>query len=120
MIICELDIEKLTDNQMSILIFSDIENNNKEGDCIFVVGSSKAIEYRLPKAVELYNQRRSGKILFSGGVKWDGNYFPEAVALKNEAITLKVTEKDISIEDISVHTIENVLASLIEIGRAHV
>jgi len=117
MFISELDIEKLTDNQMSNLLFSDIEDDNKEGDCIFVVGSSKAIEYRLPKAVELYNQGRSGKILFSGGVKWDGNYFPEAVALKNEAITLKVTEKDILIEDISVHTIENVLASLIVLNR---
>ncbi|HLS60428.1 MAG TPA: YdcF family protein [Virgibacillus sp.] len=117
MFISELDVEKLTDNQMSNLLFSDIEDDNEEGDCIFVVGSSKAIQYRLPKAVELYNQGRSDKILFSGGVKWDGSDFPEAVALKNEAMALKVTEKDILIEDISVHTIENVLASLIVLNR---
>ena len=37
----ELDVEKLTDHQMSNLLFSDIEDEN--GDCIYVVGSSKAI-----------------------------------------------------------------------------
>lgn len=117
MYISELDVEKLTDNQMSKLLFSGIEDDGEKGDCIFVVGSSMAIQYRLPKAIELYNQGRAGKILFSGGVKWNGSEYPEAVELKNQAIALGVPEKDILTEDISLHTLENVLASLLVLNR---
>lgn len=117
MYISKLDIEKLTDNQMTKLLFSDIEDDNEGGDCIFVVGSSKAIQYRLPKAVELYKEGRASKILFSGGVKWKGSDFPEAIALKKEAIKLGVPENDILTEDISLHTLENVLASLLVLDR---
>lgn len=117
MFISELDVEKLTDHQMSNLLFSDIEDDNEKGDCIFVVGSSKAIQYRLPKAIELYHQGRSDNILFSGGVKWTRSNFPEAIALKNEAIALSIPEKDILIEDESLHTLENVLYSLIVLNR---
>lgn len=115
--ISELDVETLTDEQMSKLLFSDIEDNYEAGDCTFVVGSSKAIQYRLPKAVELYHQGRSNKILFSGGVKWNGNDRSEAMLLKDKAITLGVAEKDILVEDISTNTIENVLASLLVLDR---
>ncbi|MGM0866620.1 MAG: hypothetical protein ACQEWF_18255 [Bacillota bacterium] len=69
MYISKLDFEKLTYNQMTNLLFSDIEDHKENGDCIFVVGSSKAIQYRLPKAVELYKKGRASKILFSGGAK---------------------------------------------------
>lgn len=103
---------------MQHLLFSEIEDDNKNGDCIFVVGSSKAIEYRLPKAVELYQAGRAGKILFSGGVTWHGNKLPEAIALKNKAMTLGVPEEDILIEKNSAHTFENVLASLLVLNRA--
>ncbi|MBY0121447.1 YdcF family protein [Bacillus sp. S/N-304-OC-R1] len=117
MYISELDDVKLSDDQMTRLLFSNIEDDQKNGDCIFVAGSSKAIQYRLPKAVELYNQGRASKILFSGGVKWEGNAFSEAVELKNAAIALGVPEKDILIEDQSVHTLENVLASMLVLDR---
>lgn len=117
MYISDLEVEKLSDTQMTNLLFSDIEDDNENGDCIFVVGSSKAIQYRLPKAVELYKQGRASKILFSGGVKWNGSEFPEAVSLKREAVSLGVPEKDILIEDNSLHTLENVLASLLVLDR---
>lgn len=117
MYISKMDIEKLTDNQMSKLLFSGIDDDGEKGDCIFVVGSSMAVQYRLPKAVELYTQGRASKILFSGGVKWDGSNYPEAIALKNEAISLGVPEQDILTEDISLHTLENVLASLLVLNR---
>ncbi|MEI5906424.1 hypothetical protein WAK64_05070 [Bacillus spongiae] len=64
MYISKLDVEKLTDNQMTKLLFSSIEDDHERGDCIFVVGSSKAIQYRSPKAVELYNQGRAKKYCF--------------------------------------------------------
>lgn len=118
MYISQLDVETLTDQHMQHLLFSEIEDDNKKGDCIFVVGSSKAIEYRLPKAVELYQAGRAGKILFSGGVTWQGNKLPEALALKNKAMTLGVPEEDILIEKNSAHTFENVLASLLVLNRA--
>lgn len=59
--ISELDVETLTDEQMSKLLFSDIEDNYEAGDCTFVVGGSRTIQYRLPKAIELYYQGRSNK-----------------------------------------------------------
>jgi len=117
MYISNLDIKKLTDDQITKLLFSEIEDDNKKGDCIFVAGSSKAIQYRLPKALELYNQGRASKILFSGGVKWEGSDFPEAIAMKNAAVALGVSKQDILIEDTSLHTLENVLASLLVLDR---
>lgn len=116
--ISQLDSEKLTESQMTNLLFAGIKDDNKKGDCIFVVGSSMAVQYRLPKAVELYKQGRASKILFSGGVKWDASDLPEALLLKKEAISLGIPEKDILIEDQSLNTLENVLASLLVLDRA--
>ncbi|MFC4559756.1 YdcF family protein [Virgibacillus kekensis] len=118
MYISELGAEKLTDKQMTNLLFTGIEDDLQSGDCIFVAGSSKAVQYRLPKAVELYKQRRARKILFSGGMKWDGSELPEAILLKNKAIELGIPEEDILVEDQSLHTLENVLASLMVLDRS--
>ncbi|MBW3112300.1 YdcF family protein [Bacillus sp. MCCB 382] len=117
MYISTMSMERLTHEQMGHLLFSNIEDDHKSGDCIFVVGSSKALQYRLPKAVELYKQGRAGKILFSGGVKWNGSEFTEAEELKAEAVSLGVPEQDILTESLSVHTLENVLASLLVLDR---
>ncbi|WP_406687709.1 YdcF family protein [Rossellomorea vietnamensis] len=117
MYISKLNHERLTDDQMSQLLFSSIHDDQMKGDCIFVAGSSKAVKYRLPKAVELYKQGRAGKILFSGGVKWQGNEYTEAEELKRGAISLGVPEKDILIETVSLHTLENVLACLLVLNR---
>lgn len=118
MYLSELNVDELTDEQLTHVLFSNIEDDDEKGDCIFVVGSSKAIQYRLPKAVELYQQGRARKILFSGGATWNGNKFPEAIHLKNKAIELGVSENDILIEDRSLNTFENVLASLVVLNRA--
>ncbi|WP_064094223.1 YdcF family protein [Rossellomorea aquimaris] len=117
MYISKLDVENLSNDQMTKLLFSGVEDDNENGDCIFVVGSSKAIQYRLPKAVELYKEGRAGKILFSGGVRWRDKELPEALELKKEAIALGVPEKDILTEAISLQTLENVLASLLVLDR---
>ncbi|UXH46232.1 YdcF family protein [Rossellomorea vietnamensis] len=117
MYISKINQEHLTYDQMTQLLFSSIHDDQLKGDCIFVAGSSKAVKYRLPKAVELYKQGRAGKILFSGGVKWQGNEYTEAEELKRGAISLGVPEKDILIETVSLHTLENVLASLLVLNR---
>ncbi|WP_449538359.1 YdcF family protein [Ferdinandcohnia sp. Marseille-Q9671] len=117
MYLSELEVEKLSDAQLTKLLFSDIEDDYANGDCILVVGSSKAVQYRLPKAVELYKQSRASKLLLSGGVQWEGSDFSEADSMKREAISLGIPEKDILIEDQSLHTLENVLASLFVLNR---
>ena len=115
--ISELNPDKLTDKIMTNLLYGDITDDLKNGDCIFVFGSSKAVLYRLPKAIQLYSEGRANKILFSGGVAWNGNSLPEAILLKNKAIELGIPEKDILVETDSTHTKENILASLLILDR---
>lgn len=117
MYISDLDPERLTNKQMENLLFSGLDDDKKSGDCIFVVGSSKAVQYRLPMAIKLYNEGRANKILFSGGVKWGGNELSEALELKDKAIASGVPEKDVLVENNSLHTLENVLASLLILDR---
>jgi uncharacterized SAM-binding protein YcdF (DUF218 family) len=116
--ISQLNPDKLSDLQMTELLYKNLEDNNETGDVIFVPGSNKALDYRLPKAIELYNQGRAKKILFSGGVIWEGSRLTEAQLLKEKALEQGVHEKDICIENISLHTKENVLASLLVLDRA--
>ncbi|WP_306798631.1 YdcF family protein [Oceanobacillus saliphilus] len=116
--ISQLHPEKLSDMQITALLFNNLEDDHKKGDCIFVPGSSKAVIYRLPKAVELYKAGRAKKILFSGGVIWEGTDLPEATLLRDKAIELGVPAEDILVEDVSLHTKENVLASLLVLDRA--
>lgn len=103
---------------MTKLLFHHLEDDHESGDVIFVPGSSKAVEYRLPKAIELYKNGRANKILFSGGVVWEDTNLSEALLLKQKAIEQGVAEQDILVEDVSLHTKENVLASLLVLDRA--
>ncbi|HLR03202.1 MAG TPA: YdcF family protein [Virgibacillus sp.] len=113
----ELDAHKLSDTQKTALLYHNAGDGPKPGDCIFVPGSSKAVEYRLPKALELYNEGFAEKLLFSGGVVWDGNSLTEAELLAKGAISMGVPEKDILIENKSLHSKENVLASMFVLDR---
>jgi uncharacterized SAM-binding protein YcdF (DUF218 family) len=115
--ISQLIPEKLTDTQMTDLLYKNIQDDYQKGDCIFVPGSSKAVENRLPKAIQLYKEGRAKKILFSGGVIWEGTKLPEAKLLQLKAIELGIPSEDILIEDVSLNTKENVLASLLVLDR---
>ena len=115
--ISHLRPESLTDLQMTELLYKRLEDDHEIGDCIFVPGSSKAVEYRLPKAVQLYKEGRAKKILFSGGMVWEGESRAEAHLLKMKAMEFGIPEEDILIEDLSLHTKENVLASLLVLDR---
>nr|WP_299095121.1 YdcF family protein [uncultured Metabacillus sp.] len=115
--ISQLEPDKLTDLQMTELLYKNLEDDNEKGDLFFVPGSNKAVEYRLPKAIQLYNEGRAKKILFSGGVIWEGNKLSEAHLLKHKAIEQGVPEEDILVEDMSLHSKENVLASLLVLDR---
>jgi vancomycin permeability regulator SanA len=115
--ISELNPDKLSDKQMANLLYNSINDDLEKGDCIFVFGSHRATKYRLPKAVQLYNEGRANKILFSGGAIWEDNTFPEAVILKNKAIELGIPEEDILVETASKNTKENIIASLLHLDR---
>lgn len=115
--IAQLKADKLSDSQMTALLFNNLEDDHKEGNCIFVPGSSKAVVYRLPKAIQLYKEGRAGKIVFSGGVVWKGSHLTEAELMANEAMKQGVPKEDILVENMSLHTKENVLASLLILDR---
>jgi uncharacterized SAM-binding protein YcdF (DUF218 family) len=117
--ISHLQSDRLSDRQITALLFNNLADDDKSGDCIFVPGSSKAVEYRLPKAIQMYKAGRATKILFSGGVIWEGTDLTEAESLANEALKLGVSEEDILVEKISQHTKENVLASMLILDRAY-
>ncbi|MGD6843945.1 YdcF family protein [Bacillus infantis] len=115
--ISKLDFNHLSDRQVGDLLYKNIADDKASGECIFVLGSSKAAEYRLPKALELYRSGRAGKLLFSGGVVWAPSKLCEAELLKEKALALGIPAADILIEDQSLHTKENVLASLLVLDR---
>jgi uncharacterized SAM-binding protein YcdF (DUF218 family) len=117
MYISQLNFEELTRKQITNLIFTDIEDDCNTGECILVVGSKTAVHWRLPAAIELYKQGRAKKILFSGGMQFEGSELTEAALLKEEALALGVLEEDIITEEISLNTLENVLASLLVLQR---
>ncbi|MDQ0350349.1 uncharacterized SAM-binding protein YcdF (DUF218 family) [Alkalibacillus filiformis] len=98
--ISQIEPDQLTDLQMTELLFENVEDDIENGDLIFVPGSSKAVQYRLPIAVQLYQEGRAGKILFSGGVTWEDSSLPESHKLKEKAIEQGVPEKDILVEDL--------------------
>ena len=53
----EVDVNKLSREQITRILFGNEQDDRKQGDCIFVYGGN-GIE-RVHKAVELYNQGRA-------------------------------------------------------------
>ncbi|KAF0817887.1 hypothetical protein KIS4809_3405 [Bacillus sp. ZZV12-4809] len=115
--ISEFSPSQLNEDDVTKLLYEGIEDNLQKGDFIFVPGSSKAAEYRLPEAIRLYKEGRAKKLLFSGGVKWPGNELTEAEKLMKKAILYGIPSSDLFIENTSLHTKENVLASMLVMDR---
>ncbi len=118
MLVSELKLENLRRGIVNRLLFEGIADDGRNGDCIFVFGSTSSLVIRVPKAVEIYLAGRSGKILMSGGDRFGGKTVPEALAMKERAMELGVPERDILVETVSNHTKENVLASMLPLDRA--
>lgn len=49
------------------LLYDGLADTGENIDCIIVLGSIKAAKYRVPLAVNAYNNKRAGKILLCGG-----------------------------------------------------
>lgn len=115
--ISELDPNQLSNETMTQLLFNGIGDDEKEADCIFVFGSSKSVQYRVPTAIDLYKKERAKKILLSGGNVWNGAEKPEAILMREKALELGVPVEVILVETESRHTKENILASLVVLDR---
>ncbi len=117
MLISDLDPNNLSFAQINKLLFENIEDDGFYGDCILVFGSLTAAKYRIPKSVELYQGKRASKVLLSGGTILKDQNISEAVMMRARAIELGVNPNDILLEQLSLNTIENVLASMIILNR---
>lgn len=114
--ISELDENRLSDTDKSNLLFN-LRDDGQRGDCIVVLGSQKAVKYRVPKAVELYQAGRASNILVSGGSHWPGHADPEALEMKQALIDAGVPEDAILADTESRSTKENALCSLVVLDR---
>jgi uncharacterized SAM-binding protein YcdF (DUF218 family) len=106
----QLEVNKLSREQVTKILYGDEKDNGTKGDCIFVYGG-RGIE-RVDKAVELYQQGRAKYILFTGGLGYGKYAYPEASKMRDEALKLGIPEDKILVEDRSNHTKENAIASL--------
>ena len=117
--IFDCDPNHLSTAQVNRLLFDDIRDDHRCGDCIMVFGSLTAAKYRAPKAAELYQSERAPKVLFSGGTFVREMGVVEAIMMKEKAIALGIAEKDILTEEYSQNTVENVLASMLILHREY-
>lgn len=119
MFISELTNKELTEKMIDSVLFEGLEDTGETADCIIVLGSTKASQYKMPIAVSAYKENRAPKLLLSGGKEKDFNEgrMREADHMCRTAIMLGVKQEDIILETLSQNTIENILGSLFELQR---
>lgn len=116
MYISELNEDSLTDEIIDRVLFEGIDDTGENVDCILVLGSVKASLYRVPVAAKAYHDKRSPKVLLSGGIV--NNDKGHAEDMRDKAIELGVNPEDIILETWSQNTVENILCSLLALQRA--
>ena len=102
------------------LLFQGIEDTGENVDCILVLGSVKAAQYRVPAAVRAYKVGRTSKMMLCGGKLRDfsdGRY-SEAEHMRQTALALGVVDEAIILENRSQNTVENILFAMIELQRS--
>ena len=114
MLVSQLSEDRLTEDIIDRLLYEGLEDRGNYGDCAIVLGSTKAVEYRVPVAVELYHAGRTPKLMMCGGA---GEGIPEAERMRARALELGVPGEDILLECQSRNTIENILFSMTELQR---
>ncbi len=117
----EIDDNNLSDEDVSNIVYTNIEDNKIPSKYALVFGNSLLINERVKKAVEIYKEHRIEKLIFLGGTKGVSNQehskIPEAEKMKKLALELGVNEKDILIDNTSKNTFENVENALKIIGN---
>ena len=115
--VSELSLNPLTDEAIDRLLFEGLEDRGEAGECILVLGSNKAVQYRMPVAVEAYHAGRAPKLLLSGGAG-DANSQPEAEKMLAYALSHGVPADAVLLEKTSQNTVENMLCSLLVLQRS--
>ena len=119
MLVSKIKEEDLTFEMVDRLLFQGLEDTGENADCIIVLGSVKAAQYRVPVAVDAYNAGRASKLMLCGGALRD---FPvgkcsEAEHMYKAVLEFGVAEENIILEKASQNTVENILFALIELQR---
>lgn len=119
MLASKIKEEDLTVEVIDKLLFQGLEDTGEDADCIIVLGSAKAAQYRVPVAVEAFKAERAAKIMLCGGVLRD---FPvgrctEAEYMRQAVLSFGVAEESLILENSSQNTVENMLFALIELQR---
>lgn len=108
----QINDENLTDKQIDNIVYSDIEDDELSSEYGFVFGNSMLINERVNTAVDAYKRGRVKKLIFVGGANGvsnqDNSIIPEAIKMKELAISLEIKEDDILIDDTSNNTFENI------------
>ena len=119
MLVSKLKEEDLTVEVVDRLLFQGLEDTGESADCILVLGSAKAAEYRVPVAVEAYKAGRAGKLLLCGGTvrEFADGECSEAECMCGAALKLGVAEEDVLLENRSHNTVENLRYALAELER---
>jgi len=117
----EIDSTDLNDQDISSIVYSDIEDAGVVCKYGLVFGNSMLINERVEAAVKSYKDKRIEKMIFMGGIGGISNEeksdVSEAEKMKALAICLGVNENDILIDDASNNTFENVDNALELLGR---
>ena len=118
--ISDINKDNLTDEMIDRVLYKGLEDSGAKADCIIVLGSTKASQYRIPVAVKAYKEGRAPKILLSGGSVHE---FPEGRMTESEHMRMRAVEsgaapEDIIVENASRNTVENMLGSLMELQRS--
>lgn len=101
-----------TDEEIQKIVYDGIIDSGKCTKYGIVFGNSMLINERVKAAVEAYKNKRIQKIIFSGGANGISNQnndpIPEAIKMKNLAISMGTLEEDILVDDTSNNSFENV------------
>lgn len=114
MLVSKIKEEDLTVDVVDRLLFQGLEDTGECADCILVLGSIKAAQYRVPVAVEVYKAGRANKIILCGGKlrEFPNGCYSEAAHMRQAALELGVREEDILLENASLNTVENLRFAL--------
>lgn len=108
----QINDEDFTDEQIDSVVYSDVEDDELSSEYGFVFGNSILINERVNTSVDAYKRGRVKKLIFMGGVNGvsnqDNSTIPEAIKMKELALSLGINEKDILIDDTSNNTFENI------------
>ena len=108
----QINDENLTDEQIENIVYSNIEDDGLSSEYAFVFGNSMLIKERVNTSVDAYRSGRVKKIIYMGGSNGisnqDNSTIPEAIKMKELALSLEVKEDDILIDGTSNNTFENI------------